>query len=417
MSLARKLDGLASVWLFFWLSFFALYVHFGGKPFAGLVLLLGGVGWGVWLMRRDALPVMDRALIIPAAAFLLFFGWLSLSGMWGLSDRGTGYRLAAQVILMAAVPALLLTRTAWQRTLLSQILIATALAGVAIMALDMASGYGINLFFDPVGAEESLNKRQGDAEMNMGRGHVVYAVMTPLFLALFATRLPRGRALPTAIIFIALLLIGTLLNRLSIVPVILILAAPLAFIGYKSPLWGLRLSLVALAGSILLAPIVGIIARSASDGVMARLPMSWDHRLRMWDYSLSQISEAPIIGQGLDSSRIFQEGFTTRIGVDVPFVSLHPHNIGLQTWMEAGLIGAVLFTLAIISLYGPLRRLAGDHAWRGAAVAGVLMSVAVASAVTVGAWQYWWWGVIGLALSLIVLIPTELTLSSPDVAT
>jgi O-antigen ligase len=417
MSATRIFDGLASLWLVFWLSFFALYVHFGGKPFAGLVILLGIVGWGVWCMRRDAFPMWNRTIIVPAIAFLLFFGWLSLSGLWGLSDRGTGYRLAIQVVLMAAIPALLLTRTDWQRTLLSQILIATALAGVAIMALDMASGYGINLYFDPVGAEESLNQRQGDAEMNMGRGHVIYAVMTPLFLALFATRLPRGRAVPTAIIFIVLLLIGTFLNRLSVVPVILILAAPFVFIGYKSPLWGLRLSLGVFAASILLAPIVGIIARLASDGFMARLPMSWDHRLRMWDYSLSRISESPIIGQGLDSSRMFQQGFTTRIGVDVPFVSLHPHNIGLQTWMEAGLIGAVLLTLAIISLYGPLRRLAGDHAWRGAALAGVLMGVAVASAVTVGAWQYWWWGVIGLALSLIILIPTELTLSSTDVAT
>lgn len=417
MTVTRIIDGFASLWLLFWLSFFAVYIHFGAKAFAGLVVLLGVVGWCVWLMRRGALPVLNRTLIVPATAFALFFAWLSLSSIWGQSGFETSYRLAGQLALTAGVPALLLTRTAWRRTVLSQILIATALAGIAVMALDVASGYGINTFFDPVGADENLNRRQGDAEMNLGRGHVVYAVVTPLLFALLATRLPQGRVLPTAIIFVALLIIGTLLNRLSIVPIILILAAPLFYIGYKSPLWGLRLSLGTLAASIFLAPLVGIGARLAGDGVMARLPMSWDHRLRMWDYSLSRISESPIIGKGLDSSRTFQEGYTTRIGVDVPFVSLHPHNIGLQTWMEAGLIGAVLLTLAIISLYGPLRRLTGDHAWRGAAVAGVLMSVAVASAVTMGAWQYWWWGLISLALSLVILIPTELTLSSHDVAT
>lgn len=414
MSVTRIMDGFASAWLVFWLSFFAVYIHFGAKAFAGLVVLLGVVGWGVWLMRRGPLPILHRTLIVPATAFALFFGWLSFSAMWGQSGFETGVRLAGQMAVMAGIPALLLTRSAWRHTLLSQILIATAVAGVAVMALDVASGYGINTFFDPVRADETLNKRQGDAEMNMGRGHVVYAVITPLLFALLATRMPPRRAVPTAIIFVALLMIGTLLNRLSIVPIIMVLAAPLFFIGYKSPRWGLRLSLGTLAGSILLAPLVGVVARLAGDGVMARLPMSWDHRLRMWDYSLSRIWESPIVGKGLDSSRTFQEGYTTRIGVDVPFVSLHPHNIGLQTWMEAGLIGAVLLTLAIISLYRPLRRLTGNHAWRGAAASGILMSVAVASAVTVGAWQYWWWGLIGLALSLVILIPTELTLSSRD---
>ena len=77
MSAPRIFDGLASLWLVFWLSFFALYVHFGGKPFAGLVTLLGAVGWGVWLTRRDAFPVLNRTIIVPAIAFLLFFGWLS----------------------------------------------------------------------------------------------------------------------------------------------------------------------------------------------------------------------------------------------------------------------------------------------------------------------------------------------------
>lgn len=416
MKVTRFIDGFASAWLVFWLSFFAVYVHFGALGFSGLVILLGAVGWAVWVMRRDVVPIMSRTLILPSMAFAVLFVWLALTASWSPAGPETAYRLAGQVALTAALPAFLLTRTEWRKTMLSQILMAVALAGVAILALDVASGYGINTFLDPVGADGDLNKRQGNAEMNIGRGHVVYAVVMPLILALFATRLPAARKWPAAIVFIALILIGTMLNRLAIVPLIMLLSAPLFFIGYKSPRWGLRLSLGTFAASIALAPLVGIVSRMATEGVMARLPMSWDHRLRMWDYSLSRISESPWTGSGLDSSRTFHDVFTTRIGVDVPFVSLHPHNVGLQTWTEAGLIGAVLLTLALVSLYAPLRRLTGNYAWRGAAVSGLVMSAAVASAVTVGAWQYWWWGLLGTCLALVLLIPKELDPSSRGIA-
>lgn len=414
--MTRIFDGFASVWLVFWLSFIAVYIHFGGMAFAGLSILLGIVGWALWLINPGIGPLRSRDVIVPMAAFALFFAWLTLSATWGVAGLGTGYRLAGQMAMTAAIPALLLSRSTWRLTVLAQVIMAVALAGVAIMLLDLISGYGLNTFFDPVGTDGDLNRRQGVAEMDIGRGQVVYALMTPLLLGLFATRLPRKSALLAATAFIGLLLFSTTLNRLSIAPIIMLMSAPLIYIGYKSPRWGLRISLGTFAASILFAPLVGVVSRLAGEGLMAHLPMSWDHRLRMWDYSLSQISDAPWIGQGLDRSRTFQEEFTTRIGVDVPFISLHPHNIGLQTWMEAGFIGAALLTLAIVSLYTPLRRLTGQHAWRGAAVSGVVMGAAVASAVTIGAWQYWWWGLIGLTLSLIVLIPNELILSSRDIA-
>lgn len=346
-----------------------------------------------------------KEAVFVATAFAAFFAWLALSSVWSSFGPDSALRLGAQLALSFAIPVLILTRSDWTRTLLAQILMAMALAGAAVMALDVASGYGISLFVDPVEPGGDLNRRQGEAEMNVGRGHLVYALTTPLLLGLFATHLPKGRALPAAIVFIALVVIGSLLNRLAIVPAIMIAAAPVVWLGYKSPIWGLRLSLGIFAASILFAPFVGLVSRSLGDGVMARLPMSWDHRVRMWDYSLSRISESPWLGQGIDSSRIMQEGFTTRIGVDIPFISLHPHNVGLQTWMESGIIGAVLLTLAILSLYPLLRRLVTLSFWRGAVMAGIIMGTAVASAVTVGAWQYWWWGLVAIALSLVVLIP------------
>ena len=405
--MTRFIDGFASVWLIFWLSFFAVYIHFGGLAFAGLVILLGAVGWPIWLLRRQTFPILQKEFTLPIAAFALFFAWLGVTSLWSDLGSETAFRLAGQMALTISIPTLILTRSLWRRNVLSHILMAMALAGVAVLALDVASGYGVGIFFDPVGADGDLNARQNQSEMNIGRGHVVYAYLTPLLIALFATHLPHSRRWPAVIIFTALVLIGTMLNRLAIAPVIMLAAAPLFLIGFRSPRWGLRLSLGTFAASILFAPIIGIASRMAGEGVLVRLPLSWDHRLRMWDYSLARISDSPWLGNGLDSSRTFQDAFTTRIGVDVPYVSLHPHNIGLQTWVEAGFMGAALLTIAIITLYRPLRRLIGDEPWRAAAVSSLVMGAAVASAVTVGAWQYWWWGLIGLSLSLVLLIPNE----------
>lgn len=407
MTFRSLIDRVATGWLLLWLSFFAVYIHMGGLAFAGLVILLGAVGWVVWLTQRQDYPALTRPGLVCLSAFLIFFLWLGASGLWSGAGPETAIRLAGQMALFASIPILLRTRTEQTRDTLSHILMAMSLGGVAVLALDVASGYGINTLLDPIGPGESLNKRQGEAEMNIGRGHVVYALLTPLLIALFATRLSRGRAIAASLGFVAVLLIGTLLNRLAVAPVVLIGAAPLFWVGFRLPRWGLRLSLGAACASILLAPLVGVISRLMGEGVMASLPMSWDHRLRMWDYSLARISEAPLIGKGLDSSRNMQDAFTTRIGVDVPFVSLHPHNLGLQTWMEAGALGAALLTIALLTLYRPLRCLIGTDPWRSAAVSGTLMSATIASAVTVGAWQYWWWGLVGLGLTLAALIPSQ----------
>jgi O-antigen ligase len=415
VALRHWFDRFATGWLVGWLSLIAIYIHFGGLAFAGLAILLGAVGWIVWWQNRMVMPMLRLIWLRPLILFMVFFIWLGLSALWGESGPGTAFRLGGQMLLALSIPAFILTRTVWVRSALAHIIMAMALAGVAIMAMDVAAGYGINTFLDPVAVGEDLNARQGDAEKNIGRGHIVYAVLAPIILSLFATRLPKGRAGPAALVFIALLVIGTWLNRLAVVPLILLGALFFMWLGYRSPKWGLRLSLGTLAASIAFAPLVGFLSRWFGPALMQRLPMSWDHRLRMWDYSLARIAEAPLIGQGLDSSRNLQDDFTTRIGVDLPFISLHPHNIGLQTWLETGLVGALLLSVSILCLYRPLSQLKDGSPWRAAALSGLIMAISIASAVTVGAWQYWWWGLIAIAFAMMFLIPAYVTLSVDDI--
>lgn len=380
-----------------------LIIHAGGLGFAPLVVLMGGAGWIVWLLlAREHLRGVR--LFVP---LILFFLWMALTSFWGQYGPGTALRLGLQAALTASIPVLILAQTGRMRVTMAHLLMATALAGTAILALDVASGFGLNLLIDPVGAGEDLNKRQGDAEMNTGQGQLVYAIFTPLLIGLFGSRLPRELAIIGTVLFLAALLGGSVFNRLMVPFFIFGAAFPLMWLGYYYPQLGRRAALSLAVGSILFAPIVGIVSRLMPETVLARLPLSWDHRLRMWDYALARIQEHPFIGHGLDSSRTMQDSFTTRIGVDVPYISLHPHNIGLQTWLELGGIGAILLSAAIISLSGPLVRYADGSPWRSSALSGAIGAITVAGLITVGAWQYWWWGAAALAIMLIPLIPAR----------
>ncbi len=401
------LDRTLSAWLAFWLSLVVVYNHAGALAWAGLVVILGAAGVVALVPRL----VSDRGYIRPAIPFLVtltvLFAWMMASAGWGEYGPDTAWRLATQALIGVGVPVLLVSRSERLKRNLSHVLMATALAGVAVILADAASGYGLSLALDPVGAGEDLNYRQGEAEMHLGRGQVAWALLSPLLLALMAKRLPKGAAWVAGVALVGLLVAGCVLNRLYTPVIILLGALPLFALGWAAPKLALRLSGATAVLSIALAPLVGLVARTASEGFMARLPMSWDHRLRMWDYTLQRVAERPLLGHGLDASRAMQDGFTTRIGVDIPYISLHPHNVGLQAWLELGAIGALLMAAALglgIALAG---RLANGSRARLAALSGLFMGMSVGGAVTVGAWQYWWWGLIVMAALLVVFIPAK----------
>lgn len=403
-STADRLRDLTGRGLLILFGLWALVIHAGGLGLAPLVILMGAMGWALWVVRSNRHYEPLLALWLLA----VFFLWMIVTSLWGGPGPLTALRLGLLSIIVASVP--LLIRSQSERTLatLSHILMASAIAGVAIIAIDVGSGYALNTLIDPVGADGDLNLRQGDAERNTGQGLLAYAMFTPFLIALFATRLKRDLAIVAIVLFLFGLFFAAYLNRLVIPALILGGAAPLFYLAFRAPKLAQQLSVSIAVLSILFAPLVGMISRLAPEGLLNALPMSWDHRLRMWNYALAKVQERPLLGHGLDSSRLMQESFTTRIGVDVPFISLHPHNIGLQTWMELGAVGALLLTFTIVKLSSLLSDDFMQSPWRSGAMAGTITAVSLAGMVTVGAWQYWWWAAALLPLFLVPLIPTRL---------
>lgn len=133
---------------------------------------------------------------------------------------------------------------------------------------------------------------------------------------------------------------------------------------------------------------------------------SWELRLRMWEFAIERINEKSLFGWGLDASRTFNDTIEVR-GYQMPIISLHPHNFGLQIWLETGLIGVFLFSAAAMSLAVRVSTSWSLSRLQGAAIAACSGAILVFANVTFGAWQEWFWACAAWVAAMCFLIGPE----------
>jgi O-antigen ligase len=157
-------------------------------------------------------------------------------------------------------------------------------------------------------------------------------------------------------------------------------------------------------GSAVIVPVIAAFLVPAVMGVLLHLPASvladlvpasWAQRLVMWDFAVTQTLQSPLIGLGLDSSRAFRDTIAVA-GTLAPEISLHPHNMILQLWLELGAVGAFIFALACMALAAMVRDL--DKA-TAAMVAATFSVWFIIGNLSFGIWQEWW---IGAAVMTVV---------------
>lgn len=79
------------------------------------------------------------------------------------------------------------------------------------------------------------------------------------------------------------------------------------------------------------------------------LVTSAQHRLEIWQYVVGKIFEHPILGHGLEASRVLGAGTQSTVLPASSLLPLHPHNGFLQIWLELGL--AAYVTLGLLCLW------------------------------------------------------------------
>ena len=272
-----------------------------------------------------------------------------------------------------------------------------------LMCLDIASGFGLSYALDPPNVGEDLEKRRADAIMNTSNGIVFLTLMSaPSVIIMLWTRF-RGPII--AVLLLALIVISAALSGLNVAIAAVILSiAAMLFAAFYPKITLLTLTAISMM-FVGFAPIVSALAMASSDSFRAALPFSWEHRLVTWSYVGERIREHPVIGHGFDASRTFDATFNTRGFEELAVVSLHPHNAGLQIWLETGVIGAVLASTLLWLIGQEAIKFAQGGRPRAMATAGLIAPAILISSVSYGVWQDWWWASFFICAGVLALVP------------
>lgn len=379
-----------------------LVSHAGGLGVAPLIFILGVFGL-VLALKTKSFKITSVQL-----ALIIFLTWLSLTALWSPyrpDDMLTNY---VKLFIMAIVfywswPLFEYAGRRRPRRL-QHLLMSTSLFGAGLLIIDLLSDFGLTLLFNPADDFNEKIFRIIDAEMNLGHAITILVLLAAPVSMLMLARLPKRMAKPIMAVFIALLACAALLNNLSVGLLGLIGVLAAMGLGYMLPRKAPPVLLILAVLIIMAAPLLAYIASQYAQNPPGDVPLSWDHRLRMWGYCWNVIADNPLIGAGFDASRSFDETYIAKDGREITTVSLHPHNAGVQIWTETGLIGALLASAVIASLIKPVQNFVQSRGHAGA-VSGVIMATLIISSLTYGAWQFWWWGSVFFAVGTLHLLP------------
>ena len=379
-----------------------LMSHAGGLGMALLVFILGILGLILAVKtNRFKITKVQIALI----AFLL---WLSLTALWSPykpDDLLTNYiKLFLMVIVFYWSRSLFEYAGRRRPRRLQHLLMSMVFFTAAILIIDLLSSFGLTLFFNPTDDFNEKIFKIIDAEMNLGHSITILVLLAAPAALLMRARLPNKIARPALIFFLALIAWAAWLNGLTVGLLGLMGVIACAIAGYIYPRHVPKILLGLAIACIMLAPLLAFLAANYTANAPSSLPISWDHRLRMWGYCWQVIAEHPLRGAGFDASRSFSETYIASDGREITTVSLHPHNAGVQIWTETGFIGALLASAVIATLFKPVSEFVQSRGHAGA-VSGVIIAVIIISSLTYGAWQFWWWGCVFFAIGTLHLLP------------
>ena len=385
------------------------------KALAPLALLTALAALPLLHATRWRAPRSMRILALPAIAAL---AWCWASALWSI-DPGLALARAAKLTGITVIGAILFAAIVDlpepRRCQVGAALVFGVAAALLLITIDLALGGGLRQ------ALRDVPSYYGMASLNNGTTLVVLLV-GPAIVWLWRFGAAPGRAIwrwlapvPVAVC------VYLLMNLESQSAAAAFAAGAVTFVVVAAaPKIIARLMAVGVAVVIMAAPSLVLAVFDArvglDDKVMRRLPEWFDglssttiHRLYIWDFSVERILERPLLGWGLDSSRVMpgRDVMITEVNSDLPptiygqmqVLPLHPHNAPLQIWLELGLPGAVLF--ALISgglLYGVAGR-TGNRLGAGVAAAVLVMALALSS-MSYGIWQTWWLAALWFAAAL-----------------
>ena len=381
--------------------------HAGGLGITVVVGIMGLIGIAVLTFEKN---VDWKTVLMWFAPLVAFFIWANIATVWSPYQAGSGMTHARAALLLGLIlgfaPWALKPILAYKKHLMRHAIMATSLMAAGLLLIDVLTGWGLSILIDPVGEDESLGRRQSDALMNVGHGIYIYGQYAAPVIALFLTQIRKPLSWIAIIGFVITLGLAGHFNLLQIGPMSLGLVIITMFAAHFRPRQIVQSLMAAFAMSIIMAPVLAWGSSYINETGLFTLTGSWDHRLRMWAYCWHEIKGNPVIGDGFDAARTYQDTYETASGYKATIVSLHPHNIGIHIWLETGLVGATLFTAAILGLIKPALSYASTSL-RASALSGVIISTLLLSATSISFWHDYTWAAFVFCLVILAFIPAN----------
>lgn len=373
----------------------------GGLGLAPVAFILGLAGWSLLLRSGHARDFVKQPWLLALMALLL---WCWITQFWSpyqvAKPLGNAAKLFIIVIGYCAIITAFQSLSPKLQNRFQNVFIIGAVIAVGITLIELSSGYKLSLLVDPVNANEALWRRKADSELNLGRGILTYVQFLPVLILMLAVKFKHGiwAGAALAIGF----MIAAILNDLILPPIVMIACGFVMILAWRFPKMVTRTVLAGVILLVLLGPFTGLFAKMLSADTLLSVPLSLEHRFRMWSYCWDLIAENPLFGHGFDASRTYQDTFLARNGRDIVIVSLHPHNAAIQIWLETGAIGAGLAALTVALLIKPAVHFANTPI-KASALCGTITAVILFGLTTIGVWQYWWIGSIFIGLGALTL--------------
>ena len=386
---------------------------------AGFVLIaffviVGAIGLalGVTLAGLLALPPLHQLkkllpLELPLAEFLIFIAWAWLSMRWSTYPQSEqAWKMALGVVLYSLFAYAVWSLQGKARLLalyaaaISLVLILLAYFGITFLGV-------LSLLY---GDEPVFAVRTRDAS----RGISALVCAVPVGWAFCHMLFPDWRGKLAAVLVGLLAFAISWQYGLSAGMLGIMVAGVLFAAGWFYPRTTILLVGLAAVLSFMLSPILISTLLSMIDKTF--LPDSWAMRVDMWHFAIARIEEKSLFGWGLDASRSFTDTYSFK-SLDLPNISLHPHNFGLQLWLETGLIGVSLFSTATLMLAIRVSSSWNLGRLQGAAIAGSSGAFLVFMFLSFGAWQEWFWACAAWVAAMCFLVgpaPDKLTKELPD---
>lgn len=380
------------------LAFAPLLALIAPRAMAGYPLLIGLAAFISLAFLHKSLPSINRPALIAACGILT----LSLcSTLWAFSPEEALDRtiqtfpiLLGLVLLISAAGNLDARAMASGIRLMPYILAFTGL----IMAMEYWLNYPVYRMLNNVDVTKKVNPSL------LNRGQIIMALTA---FSAFATAWILEKGWRRHILLASC--IGTLAASAAFSSSqsaqMGLLAGALCMIIFPAEKnWAWRILILLIVGFLIALPWISYAAFVWADDINASKYFGnggayGAQRLEIWHFIAGKIFQHPLLGYGTEAARMMT--FTTdKLYFDSNTV-LHPHDFGLQVWLEFGALGIVLASLmlgwiceAIHKTPLPVRRFI---------LSAFIVTLAVAST-SYGMWQGWWLGLLILVAAYSVIL-------------